>query len=118
MLLPACLRIEDKRVLFALKISNPGADVVEVTAKLSYVQAGQYHSCKPAEGLWHGTVPAGGSYVTKPTDCVTQPTHAAYQADGLLAPGDSRNWVAHQLSPNAHVYPDRILWRCKGDVPC
>ncbi|WP_413751773.1 helix-turn-helix domain-containing protein [Streptomyces sp. R-74717] len=117
-LLRGCLRVEDERVLFALKISNPGEEAVEVTAKLSYVQSGQYHSCQSADGLWHGTIPAGGSHVTKPTDCVVQRTHAAYQADGLLAPGDLQNWTTHQLSPNAHVYPDRVLWRCKGDVPC
>ncbi|MFE7045505.1 helix-turn-helix domain-containing protein [Streptomyces atratus] len=117
-LLRGCLRVEDERVLFALEISNPGEEAVEVTAKLSYVQAGQYYSCQSAEGLWHGTIPADGSHVTKPTDCVAQRTHAAYQADGLLAPGDSQNWTTHQLSPNAHVYPNRVLWRCKGDVPC
>ncbi|MFI1839755.1 hypothetical protein [Streptomyces olivaceoviridis] len=117
-LLRGCLRVDGERVLFALKISNPGENAVEVTTKLSYVQAGQFHSCQPAEGLWHGTVPAGGSHVTQPTDCVVERTHAAYQADALLAPGDSQNWTTHQLSPNAHVYPDRVLWRCNGDVPC
>ncbi|MGW3210114.1 hypothetical protein [Streptomyces sp. NPDC001135] len=116
--LRACLRVEDDRVLFALKITNPGPNAVEVTAKLSYVRAGRYHSCQKADGLWHGTVPAHDSHVTEPADCAVNRTQAAYQADGLLAPGDTQNWVAHQLSPNAHAYPRDVRWRCKGDVPC
>ncbi|WP_181810950.1 hypothetical protein [Streptomyces ipomoeae] len=117
-LLRACLRVEDERVLFALKVTNLGSEAVEVTAKLSYVRAGQHHSCQKADGLWHGTVPAHDSYVTDPADCVVNRTQAAYQADGLLALGDTQNWVAHQLSPNAHAYPHDVRWRCKGDVPC
>ncbi|MEU2711241.1 hypothetical protein [Streptomyces sp. NPDC007205] len=116
--LRACVRVEDERVLFALKVTNLGPKPVEVTARLSYVRAGQYHSCRKADGLWHGTVPAHDSHVTEPADCAVDRTQAAYQADGLLALGDTQNWVAHQLSPNAHAYPHDVRWRCRGDVPC
>ncbi|MEU0075621.1 hypothetical protein ABZ027_39765 [Streptomyces sp. NPDC006332] len=117
-LLRACLRVEDERVLFALKVTNLGSEAVEVTAKLSYVRTGQYHSCQKADGLWHGTVAAHDIHVTDPADCVVNRTQAAYQADGLLGLGDTQNWAAHQLSPNANAYPHDVRWRCKGDVPC
>ncbi|MFF2009277.1 hypothetical protein ACFVWY_09410 [Streptomyces sp. NPDC058195] len=117
-LLRTCLRVEDERVLFALKITNPGPEAVDVTTKLSYVRAGQYHACQKADGLWRGTVPAHDSQVTDPADCVADRTQAAYQADGLLALGDTQDWAVHQLSPNAHAYPRDVRWRCRGDVPC
>ncbi|MFB6438831.1 hypothetical protein ACFCVY_18930 [Streptomyces sp. NPDC056411] len=113
-----CLRVESTQVLFALKVSNPGPAAAEVTTKLSYVRSGRYHSCQRSDGLWHGSVPAGSTHVTDPVGCTAARTRAAYQADGLLAPGASQNWAAHQLSPNAHVHPDQVLWRCAGDVPC
>ncbi|MEU5209274.1 hypothetical protein [Streptomyces sp. NPDC020742] len=113
-----CLRVESTQVLFALKVSNPGPAAAEVTTKLSYVRSGRYHSCQRSDGLWHGSVPAGSTHVTDPVGCTAARTRAAYQADGLLAPGTSQNWAAHQLSPNAHVHPDQVLWRCAGDVPC
>ncbi|MFB7595277.1 hypothetical protein [Streptomyces sp. NPDC056160] len=117
--LRACVRVEDDEVLFALKIMNLGPHAVEVTTKLAYAQSGRYHSCPRADGLWHGTVPAHDTHVTEPTDCVTARAEpAAYQADGLLALGNGHEWIAHQLSPNAHVHPRDVLWRCKGDVPC
>ncbi|MEE1753145.1 helix-turn-helix domain-containing protein [Streptomyces sp. SP18CS02] len=119
-LLRACVKVAEKKVLFALKITNPGPDAAEVTAKLRYVRSGQYYACHPGEGTYHGTLPAGGTHVTDAADCAAPrlPAAAAYQADGLLAPGATERWTTHQLSPRANVYPEQVRWRCAGDTPC
>ncbi|MFD8841925.1 helix-turn-helix domain-containing protein [Streptomyces pseudogriseolus] len=116
-LLRACVRVTDERVFFALKLSNSGSVPVEVTSRLTYFVHGKRHSCQ-GNGLWHGTLAAGASHTTDPKNCATDRVHSAYQAEGLLALGHSHRWVVHKMSTNAHVWPDRVLWRCPGDVPC
>jgi hypothetical protein len=118
--LRSCVRVESRQILFAAKVDNPATAPIKVTVQISYWAIDSQHSCRPGPAVSHLSVPAGKSYVTNPIQCTVprEPFRAAYQADALIAAGDSHDWTAHQLSPRANVYPDRVLWRCLNDLPC
>lgn len=107
-----CVRVEDERVSFALKIANHGSSAVTVKTRLEYVQANEFHSCRKQPSIQLLDVPAGETVITDPGQCTVAREEApfAYQgAGGVFAKG--ANAGSYKLSPTSNVYQGQIIWQ-------
>ncbi|WP_438319527.1 hypothetical protein ACSHWO_36075 (plasmid) [Streptomyces sp. HUAS TT3] len=109
-----CARVEAGRVSFAVKLTNQadGATTARVRVRVQYVQAKVFHPCPMAPNAQPVDVPAGKTVITDPGLC-SVPREAvpfAYQGVGWVVPADATGG-SYELSPTAHVYPDRTLWK-------
>jgi hypothetical protein len=107
-----CARVEAERVSFALKAVNQGRTAITVKIRLEYAQAREFHPCPKAPRVLSLSIAAGKTVVTDPGRCAVPRTKApaAYQGVGWLLAADA-NAGSYELSPTAHVYPDRVVWK-------
>ncbi|RPK32037.1 hypothetical protein EES39_39610 [Streptomyces sp. ADI92-24] len=109
-----CTRVERGRLLFLVRLSNPGSEPVTVRAKLAYVRAGAGHGCP---GAWGSGVRVGvrpGGTVTSPrTACAVDRLPAtAFQAKAWVTEPAAPAWGYREMSPTVHIQPDRTkaIW--------
>ncbi|MER7468199.1 hypothetical protein [Streptomyces sp. NPDC097981] len=110
-----CARVEQDRVSFALKIINGGQAATKVKIRLEYAQATEFHRCPNTSGAQVLNIPAGQTLLTDPGQCATprEDVPFAYQGVGWVLPEDA-NAGSYELSPTAHVYPNRVIWKPNG----
>ncbi|WP_437087316.1 hypothetical protein [Streptomyces sp. enrichment culture] len=109
-----CARVDADRVAFAVKITNQAdrAATARVRVRLQYVQAKAFHPCPEAPNPQPVDVPPGRTVITDPARCSvpSEPVPYAYQGVGWVVPANA-NAGSYELSPAAHVYPDRTIWK-------
>ncbi|MFB6808839.1 hypothetical protein [Streptomyces sp. NPDC056387] len=107
-----CARVEAERVSFALKVTNGGRAASTVRIRLEYAQLSSFHPCPQQPDTRSLEVPAGQTVITDPRQCAVprEKVPFAYQAVGWVVAQES-NGGSYELSPTAHVYPDRIIWK-------
>ncbi|WP_405760970.1 hypothetical protein [Streptomyces sp. NBC_00045] len=107
-----CTRVGPERISFALKITNGGGTASAVRIRLEYARLSAFHPCPQQPGTRSLDVPAGGAVITDPEECTVprDKTPFAYQAVGWVVAQES-NGGSYELSPTAHVYPDRVIWK-------
>lgn len=107
-----CTRVGPERISFALKITNGGGTASAVRIRLEYARLSAFHPCPQQPGTRPLDVPAGGTVITDPEECTVprDKTPFAYQAVGWVVAQES-NGGSYELSPTAHVYPDRVIWK-------
>lgn len=108
-----CARVDDRRVSFALKITNGGKRPALLKIRLEYVQADQPHSCPGVPDTRIVSVPPATTLITGTDQCAgpRPSSRAAFQGAGWVlaanATGGSR-----KFSPTPNVYPDRdTMWK-------
>jgi len=106
----ACARVTEKEVSFALKLINQGRAAARVKVRQQYVQNAEFHACPQAPEVYSLTVPAGGTVITELGNCTVarQGVPVAYQSVGWVFTGRQGEY---RLSPNAHVHPDKVIWK-------
>ncbi|MEU3778864.1 hypothetical protein AB0F11_37815 [Streptomyces sp. NPDC032472] len=107
-----CARVEPDRVSFALKIVNGGQAAARVKMRLEYAQATEFHPCPKTSGTQVLSIPAGQTVLTDPGRCAVprEDVPFAYQGVGWVLAEDA-NAGSYELSPTAHVYPHRVIWK-------
>ena len=107
-----CARVEAERVSFALKITNHGSSDAVVKTRLEYAQATKFHACPKSPNTRLRSIPAGKTVITTPGQCAVprQDTPFAYQGVGWVLAENAADG-SYQLSPTAHVHPDRTIWK-------
>ncbi|MFD5510678.1 hypothetical protein ACFWIB_23310 [Streptomyces sp. NPDC127051] len=107
-----CARVEAERISFALKITNEGRAPSTVRIRLEYAQLSAFHPCPQQPDSRSLDIPAGETVITDPEHCAVprEKVPFAYQAVGWVVAQES-NGGSYELSPTAHVYPDRIIWK-------
>ncbi|MGW2476135.1 hypothetical protein [Streptomyces sp. NPDC001665] len=108
-----CTRVEGGRLLFLVRLSNPGEEPVTVRARLAYVRAGAAHDCPGAWGSGvRVEVRPGGTVISPRTACGVERLPAtAFQAKAWVA-GPAAPWGYREMSPTVHIQPDgaKALW--------
>ncbi|MFF4520432.1 hypothetical protein [Streptomyces bluensis] len=107
-----CTRVQQDRISFAVRITNPGKTDAGVSVYLHYVRAREEHQCPGFNGPVTLTIGAGKVQTTQQSDCsVTLPdTNFAYQAFGLVVASGVREGK-HVPAPTANIYPgDATKW--------
>ncbi|MER8002021.1 hypothetical protein [Streptomyces sp. NPDC095613] len=107
-----CARVEEERVSFALKVTNQGRAGTMVKIRLEYARSSRFHPCPKAPRAHLLDVPAGETVVTEPGLCALprQDAYVAYQGVGWVV-AEHANAGSYELSPTAHVRPDRVIWK-------
>ncbi|MFC9261274.1 hypothetical protein ACFT25_15805 [Streptomyces hydrogenans] len=107
-----CTRVQEDRVSFALKITNPGPATAMLKIRLEYARATAFHPCPKAAGARLLKIPASQTVVTDPGECAVprEKTPFAYQGIGWVLAQDAEAG-SYEPSPTAHVHPDRVIWK-------
>ncbi|MFD7630144.1 hypothetical protein ACFV7Q_29665 [Streptomyces sp. NPDC059851] len=109
-----CTRVEADRISFAVKLTNQAdrATTARVRVRVQYVRAKVFHPCPMAPNAQPVDVPAGKTVITDPGRCSVSREQVpfAYQGVGWVIPANATAG-SYELSPTAHVYPDRTLWK-------
>ncbi|MFF5701374.1 hypothetical protein ACFY7H_02505 [Streptomyces sp. NPDC012794] len=105
--------MDEDRVAFAVKLTNQADRAATARVRVRCSTHGRRPSTRA-----RSTEPAarrrppGRTVITDPARCSLprEPVPYAYQGVGRVVPADA-NAGAYELSPTAHVYPDRTLWK-------
>ncbi|GAA1577942.1 hypothetical protein GCM10009731_34760 [Streptomyces globosus] len=109
-----CARVDADRVAFAVKLTNQadGAATARVRVRVQYGRQKAFHPCPEAPNPQPVDVPPGRTVITDPARCSVprEPVPYAYQGVGWVVPANA-NAGLYELSPTAHVHPDRTIWK-------
>lgn len=109
-----CARVDADRVAFAVKLTNQAdrAATARVRVRVQYARQKAFHACPQAPNPQPVDVPPGRTVITDPARCSLprEPVPYAYQGVGWVVPAHA-NAGSYELSPTAHVYPDRTIWK-------